>query len=711
VALSGVAHSEPENPLREHHDTWSGVAPPAKVKALEEILGKPTPPMRVGGSTVLGLGTPTDAPPKPNVVEEVRFQDGMRLQEERLQERGLPVRRDYEDSLPPETRGYEEGESTVLVEVPSQPAPSPKVTVPIEPPKPVESPVVPPSPPATPVKTALSATLQSNVPFEVMGSEPAILASAFAIPDFPRPEPGKPEPAKPEPAKPEAKARVSAQSDAVSEPPTKRWSDLSPHRKMPEEGIASAEEITRPHSRPHALKSDTVKPKSRPWGLVLLSVVLLSGGLYAGMQLVGTKPGPKGSKPQDATALPMSSPMSPSVASTSETRGETPSETSWSTIEESLEAGDYDAANGKLEALTPSAKATPEYRRYRILADAMGADLLWWQIRLLPKSESGQMSLLEASLATKLSALSQLLDVCRPLEDCKAKTQSADWAFFRMQGMPDKAQRPKQGTVDATGLYQLAMLDWVKAPSPEGKTLERLMKARLPGIEQGPRVTALIVALIDSKRFDEARAELAKLAQASKVHPHFEALNQYLKRMDSTSASDAGVTESDTEDSDAQDPDLKEPDFRIRLQRAAGCLARNELTKAQKLYRSVLAQRPSDIEALTGAADVLRRRGSLAQARSQYDKVLGINGSYLPALIGAAEVRWNSGDRSGAVAMYRRVVERVGEGPGYGQQAANRIKEYEGAKPESNPPSDKAKTDSESSGLPKPSADDLRKAP
>jgi tetratricopeptide (TPR) repeat protein len=620
----------------------------------------------------------------------------------------VPGRRDYDDSLPPETRGYEEGASTVLVEVPPEPAPAPQVTVPIEPPKPVEVPVVPTAPMAITTKTVSPETFQSNVPFEVMGSEPAILAAAFAIPEFPKSEPVKPEPVKPEPVKPEPVKPEPANFQRTLPEEGALYPKSAPKTKS---NVASAEEITRPHSRPRNLRSDPVKPKSRPWGLVVLSVVLLSGGLYAGMQLVGSKLDPKGSKPGDVTAPPTSSPIVPQAAVTAETRGETPPDTPWPAIEESLEAGDYDAANGKLEALAPDAKNTPEYRRYRILADAMGADLLWWQIRLLPKSESGQMSLLEASLATKLSALSERLETCRVAEDCKAKTEAANWALFRMQGMPDKAQRPKQGTVDATGLYQLAMLDWVKAPSPEGKTLERLMKARLPGIEQGPRVTALIVALIDSKRFEEARAELAKLAQASKVHPHFEALNRYLKRLDTTSASDAGVTESDAEEGDAQDPDLKEPDFRIRLQRAAGCLARNELTKAQKLFRSVLAQRPSDIEALTGNADVLRRRGSLSQARTQYDKVLEINGSYLPALIGAAEVRWNSGDRPGAVAMYRRVVERVGEGPGYGQQAANRIKEYEGAKSESNSPSDKAKTDSESSGLPKPSADDLRKAP
>jgi tetratricopeptide (TPR) repeat protein len=386
---------------------------------------------------------------------------------------------------------------------------------------------------------------------------------------------------------------------------------------------------------------------------------------------------------------------------------EVPVSAPWSSVEEALEVGDSETATRLLDTVNEGLKDSPEYRRLRILTDAMAIDMLWWQRRILPKTETSQISSLTTTLTARLTALSGLLERCSADEDCSTKTISAKWALGRMQGQVALVQRPKHGTVDATGLYQLAMLDWVAADKPDSKTLDRLTKARLAGVEQGPRVTALIVALIDSKRFDDARAELAKLSTATKAHPHLEALNRYLRLADTVPTEDAGVPDVESDEGDANDPDLREPDFRIRLQRAAGCLSRSEVTKAQKLFRSVLAQRPNDIEALTGIADILRRRGNLAQARTQYDRVLALNGNYLPAMVGSAETRWKSGDRPGAVTTYRRIVELVGEGPGYGQQAAARIKEFEGVKSEPSPASDGNST----KGVTAPAADAPRKTP
>ncbi|HEY5957039.1 MAG TPA: hypothetical protein VIV60_10820, partial [Polyangiaceae bacterium] len=66
-------------------------------------------------------------------------------------------------------------------------------------------------------------------------------------------------------------------------------------------------------------------------------------------------------------------------------------------------------------------------------------------------------------------------------------------------------------------------------------------------------------------------------------------------------------------------------------------------------------------------------------ARASYEKALSLNGNYLPALSGAADVKWRSGDRAGAAVLYRRIMERVGDSPGYGQTAAARVKELEGS--------------------------------
>jgi tetratricopeptide (TPR) repeat protein len=429
---------------------------------------------------------------------------------------------------------------------------------------------------------------------------------------------------------------------------------------------------TRPPSRPHRAAAAPREDAKLPWGAILLGILVLGGGVFAGMKLVGMKLDGTHREP----ARHVAEPTLASATGSSGTAG-APSG-AFAAIDEALEAGDVESARTQLDRVPVAERASLDYRRLEILVEATQIDLLWWQARLAPESGSERVE-------ARLADLEAHLTSCRANEDCKGATQPAYWALWRMRGQVAHAERPTQGTVDANGLYQLAMLDWIKTGKVEPKILEKLRKARLSGVEQGPRVTALIVALIDQGRFDDARAELANLASAPKAHPHLEALNRYLRAKEN--APDAGAPDGGTAQGSAEgengdlDLALKEPDFRVRLQRAVQSLSRNELTKAQKLLRSVLAERPNDTEAITAMGDLHLRRGDLGQARTAYERALALNGSYLPAMAGAADVRWRSGDRANAIPLYRRILERVGDGPGYGQTAASRIKEYEGAKP------------------------------
>jgi tetratricopeptide (TPR) repeat protein len=440
---------------------------------------------------------------------------------------------------------------------------------------------------------------------------------------------------------------------------------------------------TRPPSRPHRAQVQPATGAKFPWAAILLGILVLGGGVYAGIKIVGMK--------LDGTRrVP-----TPAVAEPTLATGPSPSGTTGATanaftaVDEALEAGDIELAKAQLGDVPSEERASHDYRRLEILIEAMQIDLLWWQVRLAGGSEPSPADITADRVQARLGDLEAKLSSCRASKECKSATQPAYWALWRMRGQVELAERPTQGTVDANGLYQLAMLDWGKAGKVEPKILEKLRKARLAGVEQGPRVTALIVALIDLGRFDDARAELANLASAPKAHPHLAALNRYLRAKENSvdaGALDAGVLDGESShggrDGDNGDLDLalNEPDFRVRLQRAVQSLSRNELTKAQKLLRSVLAERPNDTEAITAMGDVHLRRGDLGQARTAYERALALNGSYLPAMAGAADVRWRSGDRANAVALYRRIVDRVGEGPGYGQTAASRIKEHEGVK-------------------------------
>ena len=147
----------------------------------------------------------------------------------------------------------------------------------------------------------------------------------------------------------------------------------------------------------------------------------------------------------------------------------------------------------------------------------------------------------------------------------------------------------------------------------------------------------------------------------------------------STSSS---VTGEQSASSDTDEPeDLTAGDFRARLLRASESLQHGQLTRADKLYRSVLVERPNDTEATAGMADVERRRGNLDKAAALYRRVLALNPNFLPALLAAAEIKWSSGDHAGAGVLYRRIVAQVGDQGQYGRIASSRLHQLESQAP------------------------------
>src|ERR1041385_3804359 len=99
-------------------------------------------------------------------------------------------------------------------------------------------------------------------------------------------------------------------------------------------------------------------------------------------------------------------------------------------------------------------------------------------------------------------------------------------------------------------------------------------------------------------------------------------------------------------------------------------------------------QEPTNIEALSGLADVARMRGDNATAGAYYDSVLKQNPGYLPALMSSADLKWAAGDHATAVSLYKRAIAQAGPGSTYAQRAAARVAESQGgghAAPEGHP--------------------------
>jgi len=114
-------------------------------------------------------------------------------------------------------------------------------------------------------------------------------------------------------------------------------------------------------------------------------------------------------------------------------------------------------------------------------------------------------------------------------------------------------------------------------------------------------------------------------------------------------------------------------DFRARLSQASSALRQGDLARADQLFNSVLAEQPSNTEALAGLGDVAKARHDPSAAAKMYDRVLAENPSYLPALLASADQKWEAGDKAGALVLYRRLLEQAGASSEYGSRAAARI--------------------------------------
>jgi predicted Zn finger-like uncharacterized protein len=458
--------------------------------------------------------------------------------------------------------------------------------------------------------------------------------------------------------------------DAITSPPARPRGKVS-------QAAAPLSDRTAKGQGSKTLASGSLPPKPLfTAGRVTTAVLLIGLGLFAGMKIVGSHLGPaKVPAPAPSTLI-----AAPSALPTAAPAWDT-------SVVDLLKIGDHEGAERLLTAVSASEQGQPKYRSLRAQSLAQSADMVWWKVQLVGKAAGDAYTQSKQDLTERLERLKSVLTAVGPEAEWPEPVQAASLDARRMHGEkteptdPAMLERLKRPTTDELK-YTKVVLAWVRTGTPDDSTLEGLRQLRSTPIDVGPRLVALVVALTQLHRFEDAKAELSSISSQARPHPLYGAMRAYVTRAEQAYAENSASVKLDGGTAEhaepgENDPALLEGDFRLRLTRASECLSRNELTKAQKLLRSVLAQRPNDTEAISALGDVMRRRGDLNQARELYDKALAFNGNYLPAMVGTADLRWRSGDRSGAAALYRRILERVGETPGYGQVAAARLREVD----------------------------------
>ncbi len=381
-----------------------------------------------------------------------------------------------------------------------------------------------------------------------------------------------------------------------------------------------------------------------------------------------------------------------------------------------VDQADYDAAASVLAKARAIGPRDPGVLGGLARLETARADLTWLELRLLDPTAKDLVEETTRELGERAAKARQASDAAFAVAADEPSVVRARVDAMRIAGEEAKAREwiapIAANASDPQNAYVLAALDLSEAAPAFGTVIDRLRAAAVSEHEGVRARGALIYALVRAGRVVEAETELAKVTAAEHPHPLAGVLKAFVARfsvpldagVDGAVATPAAPARAPAAATDAEKgPPAAEAkpsgDFRARLTEASQALQGGDVERAYSLYQSVVGEQPNNTEALSGLADVARRRGDNGTATRLYGRVLDINPSYLPALMAYADAKWASGEKQVALTYYKRVLEQSGPSTDYGQRAQARIKQSEGT---GSAPSDGASKDSSSSGTPAP---------
>jgi predicted Zn finger-like uncharacterized protein len=362
-----------------------------------------------------------------------------------------------------------------------------------------------------------------------------------------------------------------------------------------------------------------------------------------------------------------------------------------------VDQADYDAAaseRAKARALGPR---DPGVLAGLARLETARADLSWLELRLLDPTDKGRVAATTRELGERAAKAREASDAAFAVAADDPTVIRARVDAMRIAGEEAKAREwiapIAANASDPQNAYVLAALDLSEAAPAFGTVIDRLRAAAVSEHEAVRARGALIYALVRAGRVVEAETELAKVTAAEHPHPLARELEAFVARF--STPLDAGVDGSATaapapatratapviaaEKAPASAESKPAGDFRARLVQGARALQSGDVELAYSLYQSVVGEQPNNTEALSGLADVARRRGDSGTATRLYARVLDINPSYVPALMAYGDAKWAAGEKQVALTYYKRVLEQSGPSTDYGQRAQARIKQVENA--------------------------------
>jgi tetratricopeptide (TPR) repeat protein len=360
-----------------------------------------------------------------------------------------------------------------------------------------------------------------------------------------------------------------------------------------------------------------------------------------------------------------------------------------------LSRGDFESAKEQFDKASVLAEHDPAVLSALARLEAARADTRWLSIKLIDPNNKTDLESERAELESRLARVRKAADSAATAAPNDPEVLRVRIDALRLSGDLSRA-RELVGTLGADSsrpetAYVLAALDLAE-PSPAWTTVvDRLRTAAAAERGFGRARAALVYALASSGAVDEAKTELGKLESSGPTSVLVGRLRAFVQRSAGTAAAQSGApVAASALPSAAPLPGaagaaavapgepIAKGDFRKLLLDASAAKNSGDLTRANALYQAARDQQPSNIEALSGLADVARMRGDNATAGAYYDSVINQNPTYLPALMASADLKWAAGDRGSATALYKRITAQADPGSQYAQKAAARIAESSG---------------------------------
>jgi predicted Zn finger-like uncharacterized protein len=519
-------------------------------------------------------------------------------------------------------------------------------------------------------KTGAEVDAPAEAAIQEAESAPPTTAEAVAAPESPRAQTAERSPERGEAATSDAAARRGAAEPAVPSP--------GEHRRTPERGAVRPAKPASPPTerRPRSVSAEpathgerqhrrAAPPAARPhrargWIGFAAAIAALAGAAYLSAPIW----------------LP---PARPTARTQSVTPGRAELDARLGRAHELIDAGDLTTAKEQLDSAAALGKDDVRVLFELVRWHVQTAELAWWRSRLYGAGDGALADAARADVKSKLASAEAALRRAEAAGELPAALRWARPALDRMAGNLIDARQHTAALVRTGSVapeYAQAALAVAGGSSDWAMVAQHLGKAALGETSLGPSRFGLVFVLASSTRVDEARAQLNATARQRATEALFQELERFVRRASSAASNppDSGtVSDSRT----AESSTASEADFRHQLTAANEALRAGQVTRAERLYRSVLDAVPGNSEALSGLADVARTRNDSAAALQMYQRVLEDNPGYIPALMALADQKWKSGDRQGASAYYRRVLEQAGTTSSYGARAGQRLREME----------------------------------